>query len=95
LDISSGSTLTDNQQEEGSRCACKTGRIDLLHCNAGTYIRGDLLRPTATIDRMLNLNINAVIKNVHAVLPHMMEQGSGDSAVTCSLAGHSAIKHDL
>jgi ribitol 2-dehydrogenase len=58
-------------------------------------ISGDLLRPTATIDRMLNLNINAVIKNVHAVLPHMMEQGSGDSAVTCSLAGHSAIKHDL
>jgi ribitol 2-dehydrogenase len=43
---------------------------------------------------MLNLNVNAVIKNVHAVLPHMIEQGGGDIVVTCSLAGHSAIKHE-
>lgn len=73
----------------------KTGRIDILHCNAGTYIGGDLVDTDAvTIDRMLNLNINAVIKNVHAVLPHMIERGSGDIVVTCSLAGHSAIKHE-
>jgi ribitol 2-dehydrogenase len=73
----------------------KTGRIDILHCNAGTYIGGDLVdTDAATIDRMLNLNINAVIKNVHAVLPHMIERGSGDIVVTSSLAGHAAIKHE-
>jgi ribitol 2-dehydrogenase len=73
----------------------KTGRIDILYCNAGTYIGGDLVETdAATIDRMLNLNVNAVIKNVHAVLPHMIEQGSGDIVVTSSLAGHSAIKHE-
>ena len=73
----------------------KTGRIDVLYCNAGTYIGGDLVETDAvTIDRMLNLNVNAVIKNVHAVLPHMIEQGGGDIVVTCSLAGHSAIKHE-
>lgn len=73
----------------------KTGKIDILHCNAGTYIGGDLVDTDATtIDRMLNLNINAVIKNVHAVLPHMIERGVGDIVVTCSLAGHSAIKHE-
>jgi ribitol 2-dehydrogenase len=73
----------------------KTGRIDILYCNAGTYIGGDLVETdAATIDRMLNLNVNAVIKNVHAVLPHMIEQGGGDIVVTCSLAGHSAIKHE-
>lgn len=49
---------------------------------------------TETIDRMLNLNVNAVIKNVHAVLPHMIEQGGGDIIVTCSMAGHSMIKHE-
>jgi ribitol 2-dehydrogenase len=73
----------------------KTGRIDILHCNAGTYIGGELLDTDAeTIDRMLNLNVNAVIKNVHAVLPHMIEQGGGDIIVTCSMAGHSMIKHE-
>ncbi|SFC79985.1 SDR family oxidoreductase [Tropicimonas isoalkanivorans] len=73
----------------------KTGRIDILHCNAGTYIGGDLVdTDAATIDRMLNLNVNAVIKNVHAVIPHMIAQGGGDIVVTSSLAGRSAIKHE-
>lgn len=73
----------------------KMGRIDILHCNAGTYIGGDLVdTDAATIDRMLNLNVNAVIKNIHAVLPHMIEQGGGDIVVTCSFAGHAAIRHE-
>lgn len=73
----------------------KTGTVDILHCNAGTYIGGDLVETdAATIDRMLNLNVNAVIKNVHAVLPHMIERGSGDIVVTSSLAGRAAIKHE-
>lgn len=66
-----------------------TGQIDILHCNAGTYIGGELTETTADdIDRMLNLNVNAVIKNVHAVIPHMVERGTGDIIVTCSVAGH-------
>jgi ribitol 2-dehydrogenase len=70
----------------------KTGRIDILHCNAGAYIGGDLEETDGpTIDRMLNLNVNAVIKNVHDVIPHMKERGAGDIIVTCSVAGHSAI----
>lgn len=73
----------------------KAGKIDILHCNAGIYIGGDLIDTNAaSIDRMLNLNVNAVIKNIHAVLPHMIEQGAGDIVVTCSWAGHSAIKHE-
>ena len=70
----------------------KVGRIDILLCNAGSYIGGNLVdtNPEA-IDRMLNLNINSVVKNVHAVVPHMMERGSGDILVTCSIAGHTAI----
>jgi ribitol 2-dehydrogenase len=70
----------------------KAGRIDILHCNAGTYIGGDLTETNpASIDRMLNLNVNAVMKNVHAVLPHMIERGSGDIIVTCSVAGHFPV----
>jgi len=67
----------------------KVGHIDILHCNAGTYIGGDLTETTPeAIDRMLNLNVNAVMKNVHAVLPHMIGRGTGDIIVTCSVAGH-------
>ena len=65
------------------------GRIDILHANAGTYVGGDLVDadPTA-IDRMLNLNVNVVMKNVHDVLPHMIARRTGDIIVTSSLAAH-------
>ena len=65
------------------------GRIDILHANAGLYIGGDLVdAQTDAIDRMLNLNVNVVMKNVRDVLPHMIERGSGDVVVTSSLAAH-------
>jgi ribitol 2-dehydrogenase len=65
------------------------GRLDIFHANAGSYVGGDLVdADTAAIDRMLNLNVNVVMKNVHDVLPHMIERGSGDIIVTSSLAAH-------
>jgi len=65
------------------------GRIDILHANAGLYVGGDLVDAhNDAIDRMLNLNVNVVMKNVHDVLPHMIERGSGDIIVTSSLAAH-------
>ncbi len=57
-----------------------------------TYIGGDLDESDpATIDRMLNLNVNAVIKNVFTVIPYMKARKSGDIWVTCSVAGHMAV----
>ncbi len=65
------------------------GRIDILHANAGLYIGGDLVDAEAdAIDRMLQLNVAVVMKNVRDVLPHMIERGSGDIIVTSSLAAH-------
>jgi ribitol 2-dehydrogenase len=67
----------------------QAGRLDILHANAGLYVGGDLVdADTTAIDRMLNLNVNVVMKNVHDVLPHMIERGSGDIIVTSSLAAH-------
>ena len=66
-----------------------TGQIDILHVNAGSYVGGDLVdNDTDAIDRMLHLNVNVVMKNVHDVLPHMIERRSGDIIVTSSLAAH-------
>jgi ribitol 2-dehydrogenase len=66
-----------------------TGQLDIFHANAGLYVGGDLVDsdPNA-IDRMLNLNVNVVMKNVHNVLPHMIARGTGDIIVTSSLAAH-------
>jgi ribitol 2-dehydrogenase len=66
-----------------------TGQLDIFHANAGLYVGGDLLDTTPeAIDRMLNLNVNVVMKNVHNVLPHMIGRGTGDILVTSSLAAH-------
>lgn len=67
----------------------KVDHIDILYCNAGIYIGGDLTETTPeAIDRMLNLNVNAVMKNIRAVVPHMSARKTGDIVVTCSIAGH-------
>lgn len=67
----------------------RTGQLDILHANAGLYLGGDLLdADTDAIDRTLSLNINVVMKNVHDVLPHLIERGTGDIIVTSSLAAH-------
>ena len=65
------------------------GQLDIFHANAGMYVGGDLIdADTTVIDRMLNLNVNVVMKNVHDVLPHMIERRTGDIIVTSSLAAH-------
>ncbi|MBB3462433.1 SDR family oxidoreductase [Rhizobium sp. BK377] len=74
------------------RVLSKVGQLDILHANAGTYIGGDLADANLdAIDRMLNLNVNVVIKNVRSVIPHMIERGTGDIIVTSSVAGHSPV----
>jgi ribitol 2-dehydrogenase len=66
----------------------KAGKLDIFHANAGSYIGGEVVEgdPDAW-DRMLNLNINAAFRSVHAVLPHMVGRKSGDIILTSSIAG--------
>jgi ribitol 2-dehydrogenase len=66
----------------------KAGQLDIFHANAGSYVGGDILSGDPDQwDRMLSLNVNAVFRTVHAVLPHMVERKSGDIIVTSSVAG--------
>jgi len=67
----------------------RMGKIDVFHANAGIYVGGDLVdaEPDA-IDRMVQLNVSVVMKNVRDVLRHMIEHQSGDVIVTSSLAAH-------
>ena len=70
------------------RILALTGSLDLFHANAGAYDGGPVAEgdPDAW-DRMLNLNINAAFRSVHAVLPHMIGRKTGDIVLTSSIAG--------
>jgi ribitol 2-dehydrogenase len=64
------------------------GGLDVFHANAGGYVGGALVEGDPDEwDRMLNLNINSAFRTVHAVLPHMVAQKSGDIIMTSSIAG--------
>jgi ribitol 2-dehydrogenase len=82
--------LLDGPQVSGilPRILDVAGRLDVFYANAGAYIGGAVAEgdPDAW-DRMLNLNINAAFRSVHAVLPHMIAQRSGDILFTSSVAG--------
>ncbi|MFK7964040.1 MAG: SDR family oxidoreductase [Burkholderiaceae bacterium] len=65
------------------------GQLDILHANAGLYVGGDLVdAEIGQIDRMMNMNVSVVMKNVHDALPHMIARHTGDIIVTSSLAAH-------
>lgn len=66
----------------------RAGQLDIFHANAGAYVGGEVATgdPDAW-DRVLNLNINATFRSIHAVLPHMKERRTGDIIVTSSIAG--------
>jgi ribitol 2-dehydrogenase len=69
------------------------GAVDILFANAGSYIAGDVADGNPDDwDKLLTLNINAVFRTVHAVLPGMIARRSGDIVVTSSVSGHQAIQ---
>jgi ribitol 2-dehydrogenase len=81
------------------------GRVDVLFANAGIYIPGLVAEgdPDAWAN-LMNVNVDGVLRAVHAVLPHMMAQKSGDILVTSSISGfidiqwepiYSASKHAI
>ncbi len=81
------------------------GRVDVLFANAGIYIPGQVDEgdPDAWTN-LMNVNVDGVLRCVHAVLPHMKAQQSGDILVTSSISGfidihwepiYSASKHAI
>lgn len=82
--------LTDGPAVSGMlpRILERAGGLDILHANAGAYVGGPVAEGDPDVwDRVLTLNVNAAFRTVHAVLPHMIAQKSGDILLTSSIAG--------
>lgn len=79
------------------------GCIDILFANAGIYIPGLIAEgDPAAWAKLIDVNVTGVMRCVHAVLPSMLAQHSGDVLVTSSISGlidiqwepiYSASKH--
>ncbi|MEZ4729402.1 MAG: SDR family oxidoreductase [Caldilineaceae bacterium] len=81
------------------------GRIDVLFANAGIYIPGQVAEGNPDEwANLMDVNVDGVFRCVHAVLPHLLAQQSGDILVTSSISGfldihwepiYSASKHAI
>jgi hypothetical protein len=66
--------------------------IDLLINNAGISINGSFLRTDpADEERMLDLNVRAVLRLTHAALPGMVDRGQGGIINVSSVSGFAAV----
>ena len=75
-----------------ARTVAAFGNVDVLCANAGIYIPGEFAEGDIDeLARLLTINVEAVMRCAHAVIPHMQAQASGDIVVTSSIAGFSDI----
>ena len=105
LSVPGDVTLAQDVERIVAETVKRYGRIDALLANAGIYIPGQFTEgePDAFAN-LMDVNINGVLRCVHAVLPTMQEQGSGDIIVSSSISGfvdihwepvYSASKHAI
>ncbi|MCL5269852.1 MAG: SDR family oxidoreductase [bacterium] len=98
-------TRGDDVERLVAKTMAEHGRIDILFANAGVYIAGQAAEgnPDAWAG-LMDVNINGVLRCIHAVLPHMLARRAGDILVTSSISGcidiqwepiYSASKHAI
>jgi short-subunit dehydrogenase len=80
--------------EEVTRLAAEAGSVDVLVANAGLAGTGRLDSFShEEIDRILNVNLRAPIQLTRALLPQMLERGSGHIVLISSIAGKMPAPH--
>ena len=105
LDVPTDVTVSADVERMVAQTMEQFGRVDVLFANAGLYTAGQVAEgdPDAWA-RLMDVNVDGVMRCVRAVLPHMMAQRSGDIVLTSSISGfidihwepiYSASKHAI
>ncbi len=72
-------------------CLKELGQVNILVNNAGYYLPGNLYNEAeGTLENMINTNLYSAYHLTRALVPAMMEQGSGDIVNICSVASINA-----
>lgn len=70
------------------------GTIEILINNAGIYISGPVERfSLEDWHQAIDTNLWGYIHTIHALLPHLLEQGKGTIVNVCSVGGKAAIPY--
>jgi len=105
LVVSTDVTVGSDVTQMVAKTLAQFGRVDVLFANAGIYIPGQVAEgdPDAWA-KLMDVNVNGVLRCVHAVLPYLTAQRSGDILITSSISGfidihwepvYSASKHAI
>ncbi|MEV0489786.1 SDR family NAD(P)-dependent oxidoreductase [Streptomyces atratus] len=90
----------DLASEEGCRklagaALAHSGRVDALVAGAGLGWAGAYTdMPPATVDRLVSVNLSAVLHLVRLVLPQMVARGSGRLVLIGSVAGRFGVRDE-
>jgi short-subunit dehydrogenase len=78
-------------QELADRAMLEFGHIDIWINNAGVYMMGEIKNtPVDAMRRLFDVNFFGMVNGCKAVLPYMLERGSGQIINTGSQAGKMA-----
>lgn len=92
LVIGADMTVPGDIQAMVERTVGHFGRIDAMFANAGIFIPGEFADGDLdAYSTLLKINVDAVLRCAHAVIPQMKAQGFGDILVTSSISGHVDI----
>ena len=69
------------------------GHIDIMIANAGMGGNDAATRAyePASVKKLIDINLLGAVNSIHAVLPHMIESGSGHLVAISSLAGYRGL----
>ena len=87
--VCAGDVTDENCNIQAVRMAVEEyGRLDILVCNAGIPMSGDLISmPMSQFDRVMDVNVRAVVLGARAAVPVMRKRGGGSIVVTASTSG--------